>query len=205
MPWGGSVVLAMVPIILYAVRWGLGKGLLAAFAFGVLQFAFDARSDSDYQPHNYCRNCVVYTGTHDNDTTRGWFDNIAPDIRDYAYRYLGAHPDRKGVTFRTYAPSAQQVAVIGEFNGWQEEPMTQPARSGFWEMYAEGAKPVLVGRSGGQPRDGRVEGFVQDEVRREVRPGRRLLAARGPELALNGARGRAAERRNRAARRDETV
>ena len=41
MPWGGSVVLAMVPIILYAVRWGLGKGLLAAFAFGVLQFAFD--------------------------------------------------------------------------------------------------------------------------------------------------------------------
>ena len=41
MPWGGSVVLAMVPIILYAVRWGLGQGLLAAFAFGVLQFVFD--------------------------------------------------------------------------------------------------------------------------------------------------------------------
>ncbi len=41
MPWGGSVVLAMVPIVLYAVRWGLGRGLLAAFAFGVLQFAFD--------------------------------------------------------------------------------------------------------------------------------------------------------------------
>ena len=41
MPWGGSVVLAMVPIILYAVRWGLGQGLLAAFAFGILQFAFD--------------------------------------------------------------------------------------------------------------------------------------------------------------------
>ena len=41
MPWGGSIVLAMVPIILYAVRWGLGKGLTAAFAFGVLQFMFD--------------------------------------------------------------------------------------------------------------------------------------------------------------------
>ncbi len=41
MPWGGSVVLAMVPIILYAVRWGLGQGLLAAFVFGVLQFMFD--------------------------------------------------------------------------------------------------------------------------------------------------------------------
>lgn len=41
MPWGGSVVLAMVPIILFAVRWGLGHGLLAGFAFGILQFMFD--------------------------------------------------------------------------------------------------------------------------------------------------------------------
>ena len=41
MPWGGSVTLAMVPILLYAVRWGLGPGLLASFVFGVLQFVFD--------------------------------------------------------------------------------------------------------------------------------------------------------------------
>lgn len=41
MPWGGSVVLAMVPLILYSVRWGLGSGLLACFVFGVLQFLFD--------------------------------------------------------------------------------------------------------------------------------------------------------------------
>lgn len=41
MPWGGSVVLAMVPLVLFAVRWGLGPGLLAGFAFGVLQFLFD--------------------------------------------------------------------------------------------------------------------------------------------------------------------
>ena len=41
MPWGGSVVLSMVPLVLYAVRWGLKKGLLANFAFGVLQFIFD--------------------------------------------------------------------------------------------------------------------------------------------------------------------
>ncbi len=41
MPWGGSVVLAMVPIILYAVRWGLAKGLVASFALGCLQFMFD--------------------------------------------------------------------------------------------------------------------------------------------------------------------
>ena len=41
MPWGGSVTLAMVPILLYAVRWGLGPGLAAGFVFGILQFTFD--------------------------------------------------------------------------------------------------------------------------------------------------------------------
>lgn len=41
MPWGGSVVLSMVPIVLFAVRWGLGSGLMASFIFGVLQFVFD--------------------------------------------------------------------------------------------------------------------------------------------------------------------
>ena len=41
MPWGGSIVLSMVPLVLYAVRWGLGAGLLNGFLFGVLQFMFD--------------------------------------------------------------------------------------------------------------------------------------------------------------------
>ena len=41
MPWGGSIVLSMVPLVLYAVRWGLGPGLLSGFVFGVLQFVFD--------------------------------------------------------------------------------------------------------------------------------------------------------------------
>ena len=41
MPWGGSVTLAMIPILLYAVRWGVGPGLAAGFVFGVLQFTFD--------------------------------------------------------------------------------------------------------------------------------------------------------------------
>ena len=40
----------------------------------VLQFAFDPNEDSSYLPHYYPHNCVVYTGTHDNTTTRGWLD-----------------------------------------------------------------------------------------------------------------------------------
>ena len=39
----------------------------------VLQFAFEGGADNPYLPHNYTKNCVVYTGTHDNDTTRGWY------------------------------------------------------------------------------------------------------------------------------------
>ena len=42
----------------------------------VLQFAFDSREESDYLPHNYNKNCVVYTGTHDNDTIIGWYKEL---------------------------------------------------------------------------------------------------------------------------------
>lgn len=54
----------------------------------VLQFAFDAREASNYLPHTYPENCVVYTGTHDNDTTRGWYHNVAKDARDFAKEYM---------------------------------------------------------------------------------------------------------------------
>src|SRR5262249_14456555 len=46
----------------------------------VLQFAFDGNSDNPHLPHNYVSNMVVYTGTHDNPTTRGWYEEL-PDAR----------------------------------------------------------------------------------------------------------------------------
>ncbi|MCR5475435.1 MAG: 4-alpha-glucanotransferase [Lachnospiraceae bacterium] len=54
----------------------------------VLQFAFDPREESDYLPHNYAANSVVYTGTHDNDTTVGWFKTLKPADRRMAMKYL---------------------------------------------------------------------------------------------------------------------
>jgi 4-alpha-glucanotransferase len=55
----------------------------------VLQFAFDGPGNL-FLPHNYPnRNCVVYTGTHDNDTTRGWHAQIPDHERWYLNRYLG--------------------------------------------------------------------------------------------------------------------
>lgn len=54
----------------------------------VLQFAFDSREDSDYLPHNYIRNAVAYTGTHDNDTTLGWYEQLPEADREFCSRYL---------------------------------------------------------------------------------------------------------------------
>ena len=55
----------------------------------VLQFAFDPSGESVYLPHRYSENCVVYTGTHDNDTTRGWYRTLDKESRDFAKEYMG--------------------------------------------------------------------------------------------------------------------
>lgn len=54
----------------------------------VLQFAFDGGDDNPYQPHNYIKNCVVYLGTHDNDTLGGWLDSANPDTIARVKKYL---------------------------------------------------------------------------------------------------------------------
>ena len=59
----------------------------------VLQFAFAGNAADPYLPHNYDRNTVVYTGTHDNDTTRGWFEAAPVEEQDAVRRYLGRSGD----------------------------------------------------------------------------------------------------------------
>lgn len=56
----------------------------------ILQFAFGGDPDDPFLPHNYTRDCVVYTGSHDNDTTVGWYQITSTEKeRDYARRYMG--------------------------------------------------------------------------------------------------------------------
>ena len=58
----------------------------------VLEFAFDSRDSSgagDYLPHNYDKNCVVYTGTHDNETLAGWYRELKKEDKKFALRYMG--------------------------------------------------------------------------------------------------------------------
>lgn len=59
----------------------------------VLQFAFDASEDSDYLPYRYDTNCVVYTGTHDNTTTYGWWETMADSEKAVALAYLNRRKD----------------------------------------------------------------------------------------------------------------
>ncbi len=56
----------------------------------ILHFAFDSGSDNPYLPYNYnSANWVVYTGTHDNNTTVGWFNNRSSEEQEKVYRFLG--------------------------------------------------------------------------------------------------------------------
>jgi 4-alpha-glucanotransferase len=54
----------------------------------VLQFSFSGDPHEPFLPHNYPVNCVAYTGTHDNDTSLGWYETAPEKERDFARRYL---------------------------------------------------------------------------------------------------------------------
>ncbi len=62
----------------------------------VLQFAFDGDSGNPYLPHNYVTNTVVYTGTHDNPTTRAWFEELPDSQRQNLWNYLKKSGDQSG-------------------------------------------------------------------------------------------------------------
>lgn len=59
----------------------------------ILHFAFGSGPDNPYLPHNHVRNSVVYTGTHDNDTTAGWFSALSEREKKKVLRYLGTSGD----------------------------------------------------------------------------------------------------------------
>ena len=94
--------------------------LLAATGFPgmkVLEFAFDASGSSIYLPHNYKNsNCVVYTGTHDNDTVRGWFEKMEGADLQFTTEYMdldkteAAHANWKFI--RLALSSIADLAII---------------------------------------------------------------------------------------------
>jgi 4-alpha-glucanotransferase len=76
----------------------------------VLQFAFAGGADDPYLPHNYVRNAVVYTGTHDNDTTVGWYAQAPEPERDLVRRYLAR--DDEAVAWELWRAASASVADL---------------------------------------------------------------------------------------------
>lgn len=80
----------------------------------VLGFAFDSREPSEYLPHTYPQNSVCYTGTHDNMTTRQWFETASPDAVAYAKEYM-ALTEEEGYVWgmiRTAYSSVSRLAIV---------------------------------------------------------------------------------------------
>jgi len=106
----------------------------------VLQFAFDGSSTNPYLPHNYPSNAVVYTGTHDNPTTRGWYEELPPNQRQNLAHYLNSpQRDRREIAWDLIrlawsSPAALAVAPIQDLlNLGAEARMNIPGRAeGNW-------------------------------------------------------------------------
>jgi 4-alpha-glucanotransferase len=106
----------------------------------ILQFGFTG-PENPFLPHHYVPNCVAYTGTHDNDTARGWFESAAKEERIFSQRYLGVNGDRfSWDLIRTIWASAAVFAIapMQDFlNLGTEARMNFPSRLGgnwHWRM-----------------------------------------------------------------------
>ncbi|MFT5195998.1 MAG: 4-alpha-glucanotransferase, partial [Candidatus Promineifilaceae bacterium] len=76
----------------------------------ILQFAFGGEKNSAFLPHSYTADCVVYTGSHDNETTLGWYQNATDDEQDHVRRYLGR--DGHDIVWDLIRMAHQSVATM---------------------------------------------------------------------------------------------
>ena len=91
-------------------RHGLPGMKVLHFAFGGHGKDYAANS---YLPHNHVPNAVVYTGTHDNNTTLGWLDELDEHTRNHVFDYIGGGPDQMPERLvRTALASVAQLAVV---------------------------------------------------------------------------------------------
>ncbi|OGU17691.1 MAG: 4-alpha-glucanotransferase [Geobacteraceae bacterium GWC2_53_11] len=79
----------------------------------ILQFAFDSGPSNAYLPHNHHKNSIVYTGTHDNDTTRGWYSSLSDTQKVRVSRYVGSNEvDTVEAILRTTLMSVADTTIF---------------------------------------------------------------------------------------------
>ena len=79
----------------------------------ILQFAFAGDTKNNFLPHNYISNTIVYSGTHDNDTTLGWFQSATEREREFVKRYIGT--DGREIHWDFIRLASQSVADMAVF------------------------------------------------------------------------------------------
>lgn len=119
----------------------------------VMQFGFEGGHEHEFLPHNYQEGFVAYTGTHDNDTTKGWYETQAPEIQAFARSYL--------VTDGEHIAWDMMEALWASVAAWVIAPMQDPlelgseARMNFpglihgnwrWRLLGEQLTEPLAGR-----------------------------------------------------------
>lgn len=103
----------------------------------VIQFAFDSDSANNFLPHNYPQNCVVYSGTHDNNTSIGWYNSASKEERHKAREYTGSDGKEMNWEFIRLgicSPADQAIFPLQDFMGLGEsQRMNTPGTSkGNW-------------------------------------------------------------------------
>ncbi|MDX9941149.1 MAG: 4-alpha-glucanotransferase [Bacteroidales bacterium] len=104
----------------------------------ILQFAFDSGEENDFMPHTYIKNCVVYTGTHDNDTTLGQFKSLRESDRLFMKDYFGVDERDPAWSFVKLAWSTVANVAIAPLQDLlrldTEARMNFPGKpSGYWK------------------------------------------------------------------------
>ena len=105
----------------------------------ILGFAFDSKEENDYLPHTYTKNCVVYTGTHDNDTLIGWFTKANEDDKQFARNYLNSRSDNEihwdAIRGAWSSVASMAIAPIQDFLGLGSEARinTPGVAAGNWQ------------------------------------------------------------------------
>jgi 4-alpha-glucanotransferase len=119
----------------------------------ILQFAFASDPDDDFLPHNYPVNCVAYTGTHDNNTTRGWYDAAPERERDLCRRYLarsGQDIAWSMIRVLWQSVAAWVLAPMQDFLSFGEWARMNypgnPSGNWDWRMHPDAINPGLIHR-----------------------------------------------------------
>jgi 4-alpha-glucanotransferase len=131
------------------------RALLAAVGFPgmkVLQFGFYG-PDSEYLPHRHVRNGVVYTGTHDNDTARGWYAALKPEERERVWDSLGS--DGREIEWALIRAAYGSVAeraivplqdVLGLGSEARMNTPSEPSGNWRWRAPGDAWRPEVAAR-----------------------------------------------------------